>query len=63
MGSSSGFSRPDYAGDYAQHRLGHRRDDRCTEAKQRADAELRGRLGPRRANEIIDAIDKIKSRR
>jgi len=62
MGSDY-FRRPDYAGDYAQQRLQHNRDDRTSEAKRSADATLRGRLGPQRANEIIAAIDKIKSRR
>lgn len=36
-------------------------DDRCDQYKLRADAELRGALGCHKANEIIAAIDRVRS--
>lgn len=38
------------------------RNDRLSTDKKWADAELRGRLGCRRANEVIAAIDHLRSR-
>lgn len=38
------------------------RNDRLSPDKKWADAELRGKLGCRRANEVIAAIDHLRSR-
>lgn len=40
----------------------YKRDDRESRDKLSADAELRGKLGVRRGNEVIRAIDDLKSR-
>ncbi len=50
-------------GEYAGDRLRSGRDDRCDKSKLHNDAVLRGQVGARQANEIIDAIDKMKMRR
>ena len=57
------FRHDDHAGKYAEKRLSSRRDDRCDRSKLDADARLRGKVGTHRANEIIKAIDDLKSRR
>ena len=38
------------------------RNDRLSSEKRWADAELRGKLGCQRANEVIAAVDKLRSR-
>lgn len=56
------FRRPDPAAQYAAQRLESRRDDRTSQEKLDADARLRGKLGERRANAIIEAVDNLKMR-
>ena len=48
--------------EYINRRLETRKDDRCKENKLNLDARLRGSIGDKRANEIINMIDKYKSR-
>ena len=50
-------------GEYVSERLSTEKDDRCDEVKKSADAYLRGRIGTRKANEIIALVDGLKSRR
>ncbi len=46
--------------EYVSKRLSSSRDDRCNQAKHDADALLRGSIGVRRANRVIEAIDDLK---
>lgn len=59
------FGKQDHVATYLSKRadLGKRySNDRVTDAKKWADAELRGKLGCDRANEVIAAIDNLRSR-
>lgn len=59
------FGKQDHVSAYLTKRaeIGQRHsNDRVTDAKKWADAELRGRLGCDRANDVIAAIDSLRSR-
>lgn len=47
---------------YVKNRM-NRGDDRTHKDKHMMDASLRGKVGERRANQIISAIDSLKMRR
>ena len=58
------YNQDEYLKQRLSSRNGHSNyDDRCDREKQDADSRLRGAIGTHRANEIIAAIDAIKSRR
>lgn len=48
--------------DYISTRLLNNKDDRETSTKLNMDAELRGSIGEREANRIIELVDKEKQR-
>lgn len=53
--------RPEPEAEYAAKRFSTRRDDRTDSDKWVDDATLRGKVGTKRANRVIEAIDEIKS--
>lgn len=51
-----------YEAEYAHKRLSNGRDDRQDPEKMWDDAKMRGKLGSHKADQLIDMIDRYKSR-